>query len=72
MRDRSYIKLRSLEVSYSLPTSLAQAMKASGLRIVARGRNLFSIDNIPEVNPEHMSTSYPILRSYTAGLEIQF
>lgn len=71
LTDRSYVKLRSLKVSYSLPSSVVNSMKLDKLQIVLRGRNLFSIDNIPVLDPEHLSSGYPILRSYSAGIEVQ-
>ena len=69
--DRSYVKLRSLKVSYSLPSSVIAPLQLDGLQIVLRGQNLFSIDDIPVLDPEHLSSGYPILRSYSAGVEVQ-
>jgi hypothetical protein len=42
------------------------------IQVFARGRNLFSIDDIPVLNPEMLWAGYPILRSYSAGLKIAF
>ena len=71
LKDRSYVKLRSLKISYSLPSSVIEPLKLDQLQIVLRGRNLFSIDNIPVLDPEHLTSGYPILRSYSAGVEVQ-
>ena len=71
LTDRSYVKLRSLKVAYSLPSSVVEPMKLDRLRIVLQGQNLFSIDDIPVLDPEHLSSGYPILRSYSAGVEVQ-
>lgn len=70
--DGSYLKLRTVEVSYALPASLVEPWKISGIEFYLQGRNLFSIDDVPELDPEHLGTGYPLLRSYSLGLEIQF
>lgn len=70
--DKSYIKLRTLEVSYSLPISFVESLNMDTIRIMAKGRNLFSIDDIPVLDPENLRASYPILRSYSLGIDIAF
>lgn len=72
LADRSYIKLRTLEVSYTLPAAFTEQWNMRKVKILGRGMNLFSIDNIPVLDPERLSTGYPILRSYNLGLEIAF
>lgn len=71
--DRSYLKLRSLQISYSLPASLVDKVKMDAIRVIAEGRNLFSIDDIPVGNPDrNFGPAYPILRSYSLGVEVAF
>lgn len=72
LSDNSYIKLRTLRLSYSLPASVVQPLKISNIKILLVGNNLFSIDKIPVLDPEQLAAGYPILRSYSAGLEIKF
>jgi TonB-linked SusC/RagA family outer membrane protein len=70
--DRSYLKLRNVELSYSLPPSITQKLRVSQLRFYARGNNLFSIDDIPVLDPEQLHSGYPLLRSYSLGVEMNF
>lgn len=70
--DGSYVKLRMLEIAYSLPVSWVEQLKLDNLQIYLRGVNLFSIDNVPMLDPEYLGTGYPLLRSYSAGFEIRF
>ncbi len=70
--DRSYLKLRTLEVSYSLPGSVTRGWNMDEIRIFAQGINLFSIDNIETLDPEHLAAGYPIVRSYNMGIEVSF
>lgn len=72
MADRSYVKLRTLEVSYLLPSSITESLRLNRIKILGRGMNLFSIDNIPVLDPEQLSAGYPVLRSYNLGVEIAF
>ncbi|MEX0721522.1 MAG: SusC/RagA family TonB-linked outer membrane protein [Balneolaceae bacterium] len=70
--DRSYLKLRKLEVNYTLPDSFVNQMRVEKIRISVWGTNLFSIDNIAELDPEHLTAGYPILRTYNLGIDISF
>lgn len=69
--DRSYIKLRNVELSYALPQSMLQSVGMRGVKIYARGMNLFSIDDIPVLDPEQLSAGYPLMRSYSVGIELK-
>ena len=73
--DASFIRLKEVELSYTIPKNLISWL---GLRIYARGSNLFTIDNIGWVDPEmpayhdFSAGRYPPLRSYTIGLNATF
>lgn len=72
LADRSYVKLRTIEVSYTLPTSVITPLNLKKVKIIGRGMNLLTLDNIPVLDPEQLSAGYPSLRSYNVGLEIAF
>lgn len=70
-----YIRLRNLELGYSIPSRLLERAGISRLRIFANGTNLFSIDNVKEfeIDPEIASTNglvYPQQRLYTFGFNL--
>jgi TonB-linked SusC/RagA family outer membrane protein len=70
-----YLRLRNLEVGYSLPKSVLQPIGISGLRFFASGTNLISFDNVRkfEIDPEISSTNglvYPQQRLYTFGFNL--
>ena len=51
--DASYIKLREVRLSYSLPESLLNNSPISQVRVGVEGRNLMILkDNVPHVDPE--------------------
>lgn len=70
--DGSYLKLRSLMLHYNLPKQLISRIKLSDIRIILRGTDLFSIDNIHIVDPESIGFSYPTYATYSLGIQIGF
>lgn len=71
-RDASYLKLRTLELYYHLPSSLVEKVKLKRAKVFVRGMNLFSIDNIEIMDPEELGRVYPTLKSYNIGLSVGF
>ena len=68
--DASYIKLKSICLTYALPNPLSKTFAGS---IYVEGRNLFTITNYRGLDPENQSTNYlPPLRQVTLGLQISF
>ena len=73
--DGSYIRLKNLEVGYSLPVSIARKIGASSVRFYANGLNLLTFDRYPvkyqdpEQNNEMM---YPVFKAYNVGLNVSF
>ncbi|WP_345270556.1 SusC/RagA family TonB-linked outer membrane protein [Nibrella viscosa] len=70
-----YIRLRNLELGYSLPKTLLNRFGVNGLRVYVNGTNLFSIDNVGalEIDPEISSNGalvYPQQRLYNAGFSL--
>lgn len=72
MADASYFKLRSLMVYYKLPQQVASKLKLASTKIILRGMDLFSIDQIKIVDPEAIGAVYPIYSTYSLGLQIGF
>lgn len=70
-KDGSFIKLRNIEIGYSLQESAINRIGLEALRIYVNGTNLFSLDHIDDTDPESMY-GYPGVRTYSLGLKIQF
>jgi TonB-linked SusC/RagA family outer membrane protein len=71
----SYIRLRNLELGYTLPKALLNKVGIEGLRFYVHGTNLFSIDNVKkfEIDPEISSTNglvYPQQRLLNFGFNL--
>ncbi len=72
-RDGSYLKLRSLQLGYTLPNSLTEKVLLSNVRVYLNGTNLFSLDHMDGYrDPEFPSSLYPAFKSYSIGVKVQF
>ncbi len=73
MRDRSFLKLRNLEVYYNLPTAfLRDNLKVvNGAKVYLRAVDLFTTSNVPENDPECYGVN-PVNKSISFGLSVNF
>jgi len=73
--DRSFLRLKTLELGYSLPDKVLKRAYIKGLRFYVSGNNLFYISNFRMWDPELNSNNglrYPPMRSFLFGLDITF
>lgn len=70
-RDGSFIKLRSLEIGYTLPQRIVKKVKLSSTRVFLNGTNLFSLDHMEGFVDPEIRSGYPVLRSVSIGVNIQ-
>lgn len=68
-RDGSFIKLRNIGISYTVPRSL---MKICDATVSFNVTNLFSADNIRFADPEQLGAYYPTTRVFWAGIKFNF
>ncbi len=76
----TYLRLKSVELGYTLPSDLLQKIKFSGLRIFANGFNLltFCRRELRQADPERQemdwdaNLTYPLMKSYNLGINITF
>jgi TonB-linked SusC/RagA family outer membrane protein len=69
--DASYISLKNVALSYTLPPSLAGKLKAKNIRLYVRAENLLTISKFDDWSPETKS-SIPPFRTVTAGITFNF
>ncbi len=71
LTDASFIRLKNVQLAYSLPISWQQKMHVQNFRVFAQGQNLLTITKYRGLDPENQSTaSLPPLRMITIGLEV--
>ncbi len=75
LRNMSFLRLKSLELGYSLPKEWLKHAGVENLRIFARGSNLHTFSSFKLWDPELDSTNglrYPMNRSFSFGLSVNF
>ena len=77
LEDASFLRLKNLMLSYSLPKGLLEKTGfIRGLRVYAQGQNLLTFTRFSGLDPEGVSNvyqaQYPMSRQYTFGLDIMF
>jgi TonB-linked SusC/RagA family outer membrane protein len=72
--DRSYLRLKNIELSYTLPEKLSQTLGSGTIRMIISGQNLFTWHKIKmkDFEPDASFMSFPMLRYYNAAINIQF
>ena len=77
LEDASFLRLKNLMLSYSLPKNLLKKTGfIRGLRVYAQGQNLLTFTNFSGLDPEGTTNlyaaQYPMSRQYTFGLDLMF
>ncbi len=73
--DRSFCRLKTAELGYTLPKKLVQKAGMSNLRLYVNANNLFTLKNmnISHIDPEQSRpTTYPLTRNVTVGVNVRF
>jgi TonB-linked SusC/RagA family outer membrane protein len=78
-RSGKYLRLRTVDISYSLPQSLLNKLRVDDIRVYINGNNLFTWSKFydlyaldPEVSPNTDRSNYPPQKVYNIGLNITF
>jgi hypothetical protein len=66
--DASFIRLRNVSLSYSLPHTLIKKWRLKDFSVYAHGQNLLTLTKYKGLDPEIQSvSSLPLLRVITLG-----
>lgn len=72
LRNVTQIRLRNVELGYTLPKAAWRKLPFESLRVYVSGLNLVSWDNLePDVDTETLSLGYPPLKVLTVGLSVK-
>ena len=82
LHNAAYVRLKSAEIGYNLPTRLTNRAGIKGVRVFVNGYNVFTITGLKYLDPEHPSAvsaadqqfgyAYPIDKIFTFGLNVKF
>ena len=74
VENGSYLKLRTIQLGYNFPKSIASKLFMERLRMYVSAQNLFTIhsSNFTGVDPENPNYGYPIPLNVTFGINVTF
>ncbi|CAN5520333.1 TonB-dependent receptor [soil metagenome] len=84
VEDGSFLKLRNLQIGYTIPNSLMKSLKISDLKIYVQGQNLLTFTKYKGLDPEVLGRngttargidtiySYPRTMLLSAGINLSF
>lgn len=80
VEDASFLRVKTIQLGYTLPTELTNRINVNNLRIYINANNLFTFTNYSGYDPEVGSTNafrmgvdqgyYPSAKTYTLGVQL--
>jgi TonB-linked SusC/RagA family outer membrane protein len=74
LRDGSFIRLKTVEIGYTIPKKVLSRLHFSNFRVYANGQNLFAISKFKLWDPEMGGNGlgYPVQAVYNLGINFGF
>ena len=75
LENMSMLRVKDIEIGYTFPKEWMQRIGLSNLRLYAKGSNLFTFSKFDLWDPEvdtSTGTKYPIMKSFSIGLDVNF
>lgn len=76
VKNASYVRLKSVELGYTLPPSIIKTVGLQGVRVYVNGYNLLTVTGIRNVDPEHPADYYgyvyPLNKTVNIGANVTF
>lgn len=75
IQNASYLRIRTAQLGYTIPSKIVTKAKLSSLRLYVQAENPFTWHKFPQGWDPEINTGgdfFPILRTYTFGLNLKF
>ena len=78
VENMSYLRLKNLELGYRFPDKWMDRIRIDGIRVYLSAQNLFTVTDYKGFDPERAGVeatniySYPLVQTFTAGVNITF
>jgi TonB-dependent starch-binding outer membrane protein SusC len=78
LRSGDFLKLKNLELGYSLSTNAAKKLKVNAMRFYVSGFNLLTFSKVndlgidPEIPTAGFNSDYPYITTFSAGVNLKF
>lgn len=74
--QRSFVRLQDVTISYNVPAEFLQKCSINRLKLYVTGKNLLTFTDWdgwdPEIGKGLDMSAYPVMRSYSVGLNVEF
>jgi TonB-linked SusC/RagA family outer membrane protein len=78
VENMSYLRLKNVELGYTLPAGLLEKWRLAGTRLFVSGQNIFTLTRYKGFDPERAGVdatniyAYPLVKTFTAGINVTF
>jgi len=77
VEDASYLRIKNIEIGYTLPQNLLQKIRLNGIRVFVSGQNLLTFTKMKNFDPERAASNSaarnaPLYKVITGGLNLSF
>ena len=79
LQNASYIRLKNLQLGYSVPKNIAQKVRLKNARVYVSGENLLTITDLMFFDPEALGgrwygagDAYPLSKTWSVGVNLNF
>lgn len=77
LQNASYLRLKNLQLGYSLPTQLIKRFSMKDLKVFINGQNMLTFSKMKKFDPEKNMKNdnifeYPSIKIFTMGLNVTF
>jgi hypothetical protein len=76
LQNAAYLRIKNLQLGYSLPASVMKAIKLQRIRLYVSAENLATFTKLAKTLDPELSIGsgkiYPLQRTFSAGLNVTF
>ena len=76
LKNGAYMRIKNVQLGYTVPSKITQRIKINSIRFYISGQNLLTVSHyVPGFDPEINNVNgefYPIMKTYTVGMNIDF
>lgn len=72
VQQMSFLKIRNIQLGYTLPQSIQSRLKTSRIRVYATLENFFTFTNYKGLDPEVEGINYPSMKQAVFGINLNF
>jgi len=72
LQNKSYLRLKNIQLGYTIPKSVAQSLRISSVRVYGSLENYLTFTKYKGFDPEVSGTNYPTMKQVVFGVSVNF